>query len=125
MTPYEQAEQVALKLGMNFHKVLMEHFQENSYVYSSPDCFILAVDAWREFGESRHEEAVFVTLAVGSLSHFLAIDPLRERRKWLGYCREDGGEIHWLPYQRLRSGCLKTWIDFAYLKNDRFTDSQK
>jgi hypothetical protein len=117
MTPYEQAEQVALKLGMNFHKVLMEHFQENSYVYSSPDCFILAVDAVREFGESRHDMAVFVTLAAGKLSHFLAIDPLRERRKWLGWCREDGGEVHWLDYQKLRRQNT--------LKNESLPVSQK
>jgi hypothetical protein len=102
MTPYEQAEQVALKLGMNFHKVLMEHFQDCSYVYSSPTSFILAVDAVREFGESRHEEAVFITLAVGELSEFVAIDPRRETRKWLGFCRSEGGEIHWLEFQKLR-----------------------
>ena len=117
MTPYEQAEQVALKLGMNFHKVLMEHFQENSYVYSSPDCFILAVDAVREFGESRMEPAIFVTLACGKLSEFLEIDPLRERRKWLGWCREDGGEVHWCDYQKLRRQNT--------LKNESLPVSQK
>lgn len=99
MTPYEQAEQVALKLGMNFHKVLMEHFAPNSYVYSSPDCFILAVDASRD-GE--YGEALFVTLAVGNLADFVAADPLRDRRKWIGACREEGGEVHWLPADRLR-----------------------
>lgn len=99
MTPYEQAEQVALKLGMNFQKVLIEHFQPNSYVFSSPDSFILAVNAQHPDGE--YGEAVFVTLACGNLSNFVAVDPLRDRRKWLGACREEGGEVHWIPYQRL------------------------
>lgn len=102
MTPYQQAEKVALGLGMNFHSVLMDHFEESSYVYSSPTSFILAVDAAREFGDSHVEEAVFVTLAVGNLAEFVAIDPRRETRRWLGFCREDGGEIHWLDFQKLR-----------------------
>lgn len=100
MTPYEQAEQVALKLGMNFHKVLMEHFAPHSYVYSSPDCFILAVDASHPDGP--YGEALFVTLAVGNLADFVKADPLRDRRKWIGACREEGGEVHWLPADRLR-----------------------
>jgi len=100
MTPYEQAEAKALSLGMNFHKVLMEHFGPNSYVYSSPDCFIMAVDASLPDGE--FGEALFVTLACGNLADFVKADPLRDRRKWLGACREEGGEVHWIPYERLR-----------------------
>jgi hypothetical protein len=102
MTPQKQAAIVAAELGMDFTKTLLEHIAENSYVYSSPECFILAVDAVREFGDSRYEPAIFVTLAAGNLREFLEIDPLKETRAWLGFCREDGGEVHWLPYQRLR-----------------------
>mgnify|MGYP007071569444 FL=1 len=102
MTPAEQAAKVAARLGMDFTKTVLEHLEENCYIYSSPDCFILACDTYREFGESAPEEAIFVTLAVGNLYEFLEIDPLKESRKWLGFCREDGGPTHWLPYQELR-----------------------
>lgn len=99
MTPAQQALQVAVRLGMSFHRVVDEHLTTpGHYVYSSPECFILAYDATHE-----GELAVFVTLGVGSLKHFLSIDPKREERRWLGFCREDGGETHWLPYQRLRA----------------------
>lgn len=102
MTPYEEAQAVARRVGLDFHAALHEHL-ERGYVYSSPDCFILAINVWREFGESRHEEsAIFVTLATGNLYEFLEIDPMKETRKWLGFVREDGGETHWLDFQRLR-----------------------
>ena len=102
MTPQQQAANVAASLGMDFTKTVLEHMDESSYIHSTPDCFILAVDAVREFGEDCQEEAIFVTLAVGKLSEFLEIDPRKETRKWLGWCRENGGDVHWLPYQDLR-----------------------
>jgi hypothetical protein len=102
MTPQKKAAIVAAELGMDFTKTLLEHIGDNSYVYSSPECFILAVDAVREFGDSRYEEAIFVTLAVGNMAEFLDIDPRRETRKWVGFCREDGGDVHWLPVDRMR-----------------------
>jgi hypothetical protein len=102
MTPAQQAAKVAARLGMDFTKTVLEHLEENCYIYSSPDCFILACDTYREFGESAPEEAVFIALAVGNLDHFLEIDPRKETRKWLGFCREDQGQVHWLPYQELR-----------------------
>lgn len=111
MTPQQQAANVAASLGMDFTKTVLEHLEESSYIYSSPECFILAVDAVRELGEDCQEEAIFVTLAVGCLSEFIKIDPRKETRKWLGFCRENGGDVHWLPYQKLRAGCFKSWID--------------
>jgi hypothetical protein len=102
MTPQQQAAQVAASLGMDFTKTVLEHLDESSYIHSTPDCFILAVDAVREFGEDCQQEAIFVTLACGNLREFLDIDPRRETRVWLGYCRENGGDVFWLPYQRLR-----------------------
>jgi len=102
MTPQKQAAIVAAELGLDFTKTLLEHLDESSYIYSSPDCLILAVDAVREFGEDCQEEAVFVTLAVGNMAEFLEIDPRKETRKWLGFCRKNGGDVHWLPYQDLR-----------------------
>ena len=95
MTPYEQAQCVARRVGLDFHEQLHEHL-ERGYVYSSPECFILAHDA-----EHNGELAVFVTLAVGSMEHFVSIDPRRDERRWLGFCREDGGKVHWIPWHRL------------------------
>jgi len=106
MTPQKRAAIVAAELGMDFTKTILEHLDESSYIYSSPDCFILAVDAVREFGEDCQQEAIFVTLACGDLREFLDIDPRRETRVWLGYCRENGGDVHWLPYQRLRKSLI-------------------
>lgn len=103
MTPQQQAAKVAASLGMDFTKTLLEHLDESSYIHSTPECFILAVDAVREFGEDCQEEAIFVTLAVGKLSEFLEIDPRKETRKWLGFCRTNGGDVHWLPYKDLRN----------------------
>lgn len=98
MTPAQQALQIAVKLGMSFRRLVDEHHNTpGHYVYSSPECFILAYDTTHEGAE-----AVFVTLAVGSLTHFLSIDPKREERRWLLFCREDGGGTHVLDYQRLR-----------------------
>ena len=102
MTPQKHASILASELGMDFTKTLLEHMDDSSYIYSSPDCFILAVDAVREFGDDCHQEAIFVTLAVGNVQEFLDIDPRKETRKWMGFCREEGGEIHWIDYQRLR-----------------------
>jgi hypothetical protein len=99
MTPYEQARDVADKLGMDFERMIADHLSDG-YVYSSPDCFICAMDTARDFGEYA-EPGIFVTLAVGSLDHFISIDPHKDRRKWLGFCREEDGEVHWLPYSRL------------------------
>ncbi len=97
MTPYEQAREVAARLGMDFDAVIRSHFAPCHYVYSSPECFILAYD-------TRHDDgglAIYVTLAAGNLGHFISIDPHRQSRKWLAFAREDGGEVHWLPYSRL------------------------
>lgn len=102
MTPQQQAAQVAASLGMDFTKTVLEHLDESSYIHSTPDCFILAVDAVREFGEDCQQEAIFVTLGCGSLYDFIEIDPRKDTRKWLGYCRTDGGDVHWINYQRLR-----------------------
>lgn len=99
LTPFEQAQCVARRLGMDFHRMLYDHL-EHGYVYSSDECFICAVDCVREFGEYS-EPGVFVTLAAGSLDHFISIDPLKDKRKWLGFCREEGGEVHWIPFSRL------------------------
>lgn len=106
MTPQQQAAQVAAKLGMDFTKTVLEHL-DGGYIHSTPDCFILAVDAVREFGEDCQEEAIFVTLAVGKLSEFLEVDPRKETRKWLGFCRTNGGDVHWLNYQGLRRSGIK------------------
>lgn len=97
MTPYEQARAAADKLGMDFDGVIRAHFAPCHYVYSSPECFILAYDTYHDDGGL----AIYVTLAVGELDHFISIDPLREQRKWLAFCREDGGEVHWIPFSRL------------------------
>lgn len=102
MTPQKQAALLAAELGMDFTRTLLEHLDDSSYIYSSPDCFILAVDAVREFGDDCQQEAIFVTLGVGNVQEFLDIDPRKETRKWMGFCREEGGEIHWIDYQRLR-----------------------
>lgn len=102
MTPQQQAANVAAKLGMDFTKTVLEHLEESCYIHSTPDCFILAVDAVREFGEDCQHEAIFVTLGVGNLHEFLDIDPRKETRVWLGFCRENNGLVHWLPYQRIR-----------------------
>lgn len=102
MTPQKQAALLAAELGMDFTRTLLEHLDDSSYIYSSPDCFILAVDAVREFGDDCQQEAIFVTLAVGNVQEFMEVDPRRETRKWMGFCREEGGEIHWIDYQRLR-----------------------
>lgn len=97
MTPFEQAMCVARRVGLDFHAALHEHL-DRGYVYSSPECFIMAHDA-----EHNGELAVFVTLAVGSMEHFVSIDPRRSERKWLGYVRKDGEDARWLPYDRLRA----------------------
>jgi hypothetical protein len=102
MTPQKQASLLAAELGMDFTKTLLEHLDDSSYVYSSPTCFILAVDAVREFGDDCQQEAIFVTIGVGSVQEFIEVDPRKETRRWMGFCREDGGEIHWIDYQRLR-----------------------
>jgi len=102
MTPQQKAAKEAASLGMDFTKTVLEHLDESCYIYSSPDCFILAVDAVREFGEDCQEEAIFVTLAVGNMHEFLEIDPRKETRKWFGFCRENGGDVHWLDFQKLR-----------------------
>jgi len=97
MTPYEQARKVAERLGMDLEAKIREHLAPCHYVYSSPECFVLAYD-------TRHDDgglAVFVTIGVGKLDHFISIDPLKDKRKWLGFCRSEGGEVHWLPYSRL------------------------
>jgi hypothetical protein len=99
MTPFEEAHQIAVDLGMDFNGMMNDHLREG-YVYSSPECFICAMDTARDFGEYS-EFGVFVTLAVGNLNEFVRIDPLKNERKWLGYCRQDKGEIHWLDYRRL------------------------
>lgn len=99
MTPYEQAREVAERLGMDFDAMVKDHLQ-SGYVYSSPDGFICAMDASRS-QLLPDKECIFVTLAVGNLDHFISIDPHRESRKWLGFCREDGGEVHWIPFSRL------------------------
>lgn len=106
MTPQQQAAQVAASLGMDFTKTVLEHL-DGGYIHSTPDCFILAVDAVREFGDSRYEDAIFVTLAAGKIQEFLDVDPQRETRKWFGYCRFFGDKIRWIPYQRVRQRGLK------------------
>jgi hypothetical protein len=102
MTPQKQAALLAAELGMDFTRTLLEHLDDSSYIYSSPTCFILAVDAVREFGDDCQQEAIFVTLAVGNVQEFMEVDPRKETRRWMGFCREDGGEIFWLDYQRMR-----------------------
>lgn len=99
MTPFEEAHQIAVDLGMDFNGMMNDHLREG-YVYSSPECFICAMDTARDFGEYS-EFGVFVTLAVGNLDDFVRIDPLRDKRRWLGFCREDKGRIHWIPWSRL------------------------
>jgi hypothetical protein len=99
MTPFEEAHQIAVDLGMDFNGMMNDHLREG-YVYSSPDCFICAMDTARDFGEYS-EFGVFVTLAVGNLDDFVRIDPLRDKRKWLGFCRSEGGKVHWIPYGRI------------------------
>ena len=100
MTPFEQAREVAERLGMDFGQMINDHLRDG-YVYSSPECFICAMDTARDFGEYA-EPGIFVTLGCGNLYEFIEIDPMKKRRKWLCFCRTDGGELHWLPYQRLR-----------------------
>ncbi len=100
MTPFQKAYDLAKELGINFNDMMKEHLTDG-YVFCSPDCFICAFDTSRDYGDYS-ELAVFVTLAVGNLDYFVSIDPLREKRKWLGFCREHNGEPHWIPYQRLR-----------------------
>ena len=95
MTPYEQAQAVARRVGLDFQAALHEHL-ERGYIYSSPECFIMALDA-----EHNGELAVFVTLAVGSLDHFVSIDPRRDERRWLGFKRSEDGEFHWIDFHRL------------------------
>jgi hypothetical protein len=112
MTPQKQAALLAAELGMDFTKTLLEHLDDSSYIYSSPDCFILAVDAIREFGEDCQQEAIFVTLAVGNVQEFLEVDPRKETRKWVGFCRTNGGEIHWLPVDRMRQIKIKHESNF-------------
>jgi hypothetical protein len=102
MTPQKQAAGLAAELGMDFTKTLLEHLDDSSYIYSSPDCFVLAVDAVREFGDDCQQEAVFITLAVGNVQEFIEVDPRKETRLWMGFCRENNGDIHWIDYQRLR-----------------------
>lgn len=99
MTPFEEAHQIAVDVGMDFNGMMNDHLREG-YVYSSPECFICAMDTARDFGEYS-EFGVFVTLAVGNLDDFVRIDPLRDKRRWLGFCRSEGGEVHWIPYGRI------------------------
>jgi hypothetical protein len=115
MTPYEEAQAVARRVGLDFHTALAEH-HERGFVWSSPDCFILAMEAWKDFELPTAEPAIFVTLACGDIGQFLRLDPKPEARKWLAFARHDGGEAHWIPYARLRA---------QYLKNENSTDSQK
>lgn len=99
MTPFEQAHQIAARLGMDFDQMIRDHLRDG-YVYSSPDCFICAMDTARDFGDYA-EPGIFVTLAVGNLEHFIDIDPLKGKRKWLAFCRQEGGDVHWIPWGRL------------------------
>lgn len=99
MTPYQQALNLATSRGMDLFAMIQEHLAPGHYVYSSPECFILAYDTHHEDGGL----AVFVTIGVGKLDHFISIDPLRDQRKWLAFCREEGGEIHWIPWGKLKS----------------------
>lgn len=99
MTPYEQAREVADRLGMDFEQMIADHLLDG-YVYSTPDCFICAMDTARDFGDYA-EPGIFVTLAVGNLEHFIDIDPLKDKRKWLAFCRQEGGDVHWIPWGRL------------------------
>lgn len=101
MKPIEEARATALRVGLNFEKALQEHL-EHGFVWCSPDCFILATESWRDFeDETKNEPAWFITLAVGDIGQFIKIDP-KPNKKWLGFCRKEGGPVHWLDYQELR-----------------------
>jgi len=114
MTPFEEAQAVARRVGLDFHTTLAEH-HERGFVWSSPDCFILAMESWKDFELPTAEPAYFITLAVGDIGQFVRIDP-KPDKKWIGFARQDGGDVHWLPYARLRA---------QYLKNESLQDSHK
>jgi hypothetical protein len=100
-SPADYAREIAADLGMCFEELITDALH-SGYVYSNSESFIIANDVYREFGDARYEKAYFVTLAVGSLTELLRLDPNPTDRKWLGFCRENEGRIHWLDYQRLR-----------------------
>ena len=100
MTPYHEAQESARKCGLDFDAAIAEHYQ-HGYVFSSPDCFILAMESWKDFDKANAERAWFITLAVGDLGQFIRLDPKPEK-KWIGFCRYDGGPVHWLDYPTLR-----------------------
>ena len=102
MTPQKQAADLCAKYGVDFTRMLLEHLDESSYIHSTPDCFVLAVDAIRDFGDNCHQEAIFVTIGVGNAQDFIEVDPRKETRKWMGYCRNNTGKVHWVDYQRFR-----------------------
>lgn len=105
MTPYEEAQAVARRVGLDFNEALHDHL-ERGFVWSSPDCFILAMESWKDFEGPNPESAWFITLACGDIGQFIRLDP-KPDKKWLGFARHEGGETHWLDYQRLRAKYLK------------------
>lgn len=116
MTAYQRALNECLRLGMDFDAQLAHHMA-HGYVWCSPDSFILALPGYR-IGDAfdgistgqGEQRAWFITLAVGSVQEFVNLDPVANKQ-WLGFCREDGGRIHWLRYDKLRrknSACLFT-----------------
>lgn len=100
-SPADNAREIAADLGMCFEELITDALH-SGYIYSNSESFIIAHEVCREFGDSRYDRAYFVTLAVGNLTELMRLDPNPTDRKWLGFCRENEGRIHWLDYQRLR-----------------------
>lgn len=92
----------ANRAGIPDFQAMLEDHLRDGFVWCSPDSFICAMESWREFGDSHVEPAWFITLAVGDIGQFVRMDPKPDGKKWIGFCREEGGDVHWIDYQRLR-----------------------
>lgn len=107
MKALHEAIQAARKCGIaSFEDMLRDHLTDG-YVICTPDTFICAMDTWRDFGEAHAQLGFFVTLAVGDIAELCRLDPKPEIRKWIGYVRQEGQDVRWVDYQKLRKKILR------------------
>ena len=90
----------------DFEEMLADHLRDG-YVICTPETFICAMETWRDFGEAHAEPGWFVTLAVGDIAELCRLDPNPGPRKWIGYVRQEGQDVKWVDYQRLRKKILR------------------
>jgi hypothetical protein len=108
MTPVLEAIRLYERDTEDFDAAIARHMH-GGYVWTSPECFILALVGWRVdeeyFEECQEGDALFVSCAVGEIRQFVQMAPRAESIKWLGFrrgLRKPDGPTHWLDFQALR-----------------------